>query len=106
MEEKRRHARIPISLDVLCSTADGLSVAGTVRDLSLGGAFIYCAKLLAFGTKLTIAVRLPGAREDSQLPAVVQWSQPEGVGVQFGLLGARETHLLVELVRHGGQRSA
>ena len=46
-------------------------------------------------------VRLPGAKEDSKLPATVRWANTEGIGVQFGLMGAKETHLLTEVMRAG-----
>jgi type IV pilus assembly protein PilZ len=61
--------------------------------------FLECSTLPAFGTQLKIRCRLPGAREDYTLPAVVRWTREGGFGVQFGLLGARETHALTELMR-------
>jgi hypothetical protein len=42
---------------------------------------------------------LPGAKKDLRLPAVVRWVKPGGFGVQFGLLGAFETHVLSELMK-------
>jgi type IV pilus assembly protein PilZ len=33
------------------------------------------------------------------LPAVVRWTSKDGMGVQFGLLGARETHEITEFVK-------
>ena len=33
------------------------------------------------------------------LPAIVRWTSPVGMGVQFGLLGVRETHAITEIVR-------
>jgi type IV pilus assembly protein PilZ len=51
----------------------------------------------AIGTDVTVACSLP--KLDARLPAVVRWTKPGGFGVQFGLLGARETHALGLLVR-------
>ena len=34
-----------------------------------------------------------------QIPGVVRWTRPDGMGVQFGLLGARETHAITELTK-------
>jgi hypothetical protein len=34
-----------------------------------------------------------------KLPAVVRWNKPGGFGVQFGLLGAKETHSLAQLLK-------
>jgi len=53
----------------------------------------------AFGTELTIVGTLPGAKKDLRLPAIVRWTKPGGFGVQFGLLGALETHVLSELMK-------
>jgi hypothetical protein len=53
----------------------------------------------AFGTELTIVGTVPGAKKDLRLPAVVRWTKPGGFGVQFGLLGALETHVLSELMK-------
>jgi hypothetical protein len=36
------------------------------------------------------------------LPAVVRWGRGDGIGVQFGQLGAHDTHAIVEFM---GQRS-
>ncbi len=99
MEEKRRHARVQVELPVTCSTPDGARFGGIAKDLSLGGLFIECSEDFPFGTKLTITIRLPGALDESEIPAVVRWNKPGGIGVQFGLLGAKETHLLVQLMR-------
>ncbi len=99
MEEKRRHARVQVELPVTCRAADGARFGGIARDLSLGGLFIECSEDFPFGTKLTITIRLPGALDESEIPAVVRWNKPGGIGVQFGLLGAKETHLLVQLMR-------
>ena len=101
MQEKRRHARVQIDLPVTCTTSEGSSVGGIAKDLSLGGLFIECSEDFPFGTKLTITIRIPGAVDESKIPGVVRWNKPGGIGVQFGLIGAKETHLLAELMRQG-----
>lgn len=100
MEEKRVHPRIPINVDVSCERKDQPAVTGVAKDLSLGGMFIQSEHALEFGTDLTIVARLPGASSESRLPAVVRWSKPGGFGVQFGLLGARETHTITNLLKY------
>ena len=99
MREKRAHVRVSVDLDLVCELKGGGVVAGTGKDISLGGMYVECKEILAFGTELTIVVRLPGSTEESRLPAVVRWSKPGGVGVQFGLMGARETHAIAQLLR-------
>jgi hypothetical protein len=67
--------------------------AATVSDLSVGGLSIESSSVPGFGMELTIVADLPG-EPGLRLAAVVRWARPGGFGVQFGLLGARETHAL------------
>ena len=99
MHEKRSHARAPLTVEVTCELSDGTHLQGTSRDISLGGMYVECQTQPRFNTQLTAIVRLPGAREDSRLPGIVRWATPDGFGIQFGLMGARETHLITELMR-------
>jgi hypothetical protein len=53
-----------------------------------------------FNGEVVVHVLLPGQRAPFALPAVVRWSRAgEGMGLQFGLLGARETHAITELTK-------
>lgn len=63
----------------------------------MGGMFVETSQRVVFGEQLSIAVHLPSAKQELNLPAIVRWLAPGGFGVQFGLLGARETHALSEL---------
>lgn len=76
------------------------SIIGSARDISLGGMFVESQEVPAFGAELTIVVRLPGTSADARLPGVVRWTEASGFGVQFGLLGARETHDIANLLKH------
>ena len=98
MAEQRKHHRVPIRFEVTCIENDASSFTGTVRDISIGGMFVQSERNLAFGTALTLVLKGVAARE-LRLPAVVRWSEPQGFGVQFGLLGAYDTHVIVELVK-------
>ena len=99
MQEKRVHPRAPIDISVSCEIEGQPAIEGLARDISVGGMFIETSASLAFNTKLTIACRIPGMPGESRLPAVVRWSKPGGFGVQFGMLGARETHAITKLMR-------
>jgi hypothetical protein len=99
VQEKRSHARVPLQVEVACEMPDGSRIEGTSRDISLGGLFIECEAQPRFSTQLSVVLMLPGAREASRLPGIVRWGAPNGFGIQFGLLGARETHLITELMR-------
>lgn len=98
MTEQRRHQRVPVSFKVQCVRDDGDSFDGLVTDLSVGGMFIDSERALPFDTKLTLVITALSARE-LKLPATVRWSEPLGFGVQFGLLGAYATHVIVDLVK-------
>jgi type IV pilus assembly protein PilZ len=99
--EKRRYTRAPIDLPVVFSVkGSGGSGDGIGKDISLGGIFIETETPAAFGAELTVRVRLRTATDadrDFDLPGVVRWVRSGGMGVQFGLLGALETHAITEL---------
>jgi type IV pilus assembly protein PilZ len=61
--------------------------------------FIQTPEPLAFSAELVVYVTLPRQRTQFSLPAVVRWVGDAGMGVQFGLIGARETHAITELTR-------
>lgn len=86
-----------MGISVTCRRADGTSFAGTAKDVSIGGMFIETDRALSFGEEISITGRLPSTKQDVVLPAIVRWLAPGGFGVQFGLLGARETHALSQL---------
>lgn len=100
MIEQRRYARSPLDCP-LSFSVKGRSgaVAGVARDISVGGMFVETDEPAAFGAEVIVHIRLPGATEDAALPGVVRWVRGNGMGVQFGLLGAIETHLITEIGR-------
>lgn len=97
--EKRVHPRVVIDTTLSCRRKDGSTFTAMAKDISVGGMFVLSEQSLSFGEELSITIRLPGAKQDFVLPAVVRWTKPGGFGVQFGLLGARETHAISELMR-------
>jgi type IV pilus assembly protein PilZ len=104
--EKRRHARAAIHLPILFALKGGSEYAeGMGTDVSIGGMFIETAISAPFGAEIVILAKLQmptGGWKDFQLPAVVRWVRTGGMGVQFGLLGAHETHAITELNRSAG----
>jgi hypothetical protein len=99
MVEQRRSHRSPLDAVVQVRPKTGEEVSGQARDVSIGGMFVETPTPLPFGTDVVVAVRLPGYKEDFQLPAVVRWTRLDGMGLQFKMLGARETHAITEIVR-------
>jgi type IV pilus assembly protein PilZ len=62
--------------------------------------YVLTATPPAFGTEIVVHVTLPPQKAPLALPGVVRWVRAgQGMGVQFGLLGARETHAITELTR-------
>jgi len=51
-----------------------------------------------FGGKVTVYLRLNGASGATALPGIVRWVKAGQMGVQFGLLGARETYAITEML--------
>ena len=73
-------------------------VAAQARDVSLGGLFIELIPVPPFGLSFDVVTQAMAARS-MRLPVTVRWVTPEGCGVQFGLLGAYETHALVNFIK-------
>ncbi len=102
MIDQRRHNRQAISETVTFRDTLGNSYEGKARDISLGGMFIETPNTLPFGSPLEVRLTVTGGGEEQQtlvLPGVSRWSGNNGMGVQFGLYGAKETHILAELTR-------
>jgi type IV pilus assembly protein PilZ len=99
--ELRRYLRAPIDVPVeLSAKGSSARVTGRAKDISLGGMYVITDATLAFGAELVVHVTLPGQRAPFAMPAVVRWVRAgEGMGLQFGLVGARETHAITELTK-------
>lgn len=102
MIEQRRFARCPIEQE-LSFTVKGETEPrrGVGKDIAVGGMFIVTVMPVPFGAEVMVVTRLPGGGStEFRLPGVIRWVRPDGMGVQFGLLGARETHLITEVARN------
>ena len=100
MQEKRSHPRVSTDFTVRCELKDGAAFEGVAKDISLGGMFVESSHAPPpFGTQVTIIGQLPGSGTSARLPGIVRWAKPGGLGVQFGLLGARETHAIAKLLK-------
>lgn len=101
MREKRSYYRKVIDLPVEFSVVgESVRLAGTCRNLSLGGLHIETETPAPFGAQITIHLPLPGLGPEG-LPGIVRWVKPHQMGVQFGLLGARETYALTKALATG-----
>jgi type IV pilus assembly protein PilZ len=98
--EQRRYARAPINSPATFSVKGKTGKnEGLAKDISVGGMFIETTTPASFGADVIVHVVLPGAADPLALPGVVRWVRGGGMGVQFGLLGAVETHIITEIGR-------
>jgi len=97
--ESRRFARKPLHPPISFNGSDGRPIRANCENISLGGMYITTeGELPEFGAKVTLTIELPGEAKPFELEATVRWTKPRGMGVQFGVMGARETHALTELL--------
>jgi hypothetical protein len=66
-------------------------------DIGLGGMFIETDDIPDYATPVFVTIGDPLVSPAIRIPAIVRWSTAHGFGVQFGLLGVRETHALLAL---------
>lgn len=98
--EQRRYARAPVNSPASFSIKGKPDKRqGLCKDISVGGMFLETDAPAGFGSDVIIHVTLPGSNDPVALPGVVRWVRDGGMGVQFGLLGAVETHLITEIGR-------
>jgi len=102
--EKRSHARGPLNSPATFSIKGTTGQReGLAKDISVGGMFIETTSPAAFGADVIVHLELPGSSGPVALPGVVRWVRDGGMGVQFGLLGAVETHIITEIGRNHGE---
>lgn len=104
MREKRQHQRAQFVVPVEVKMANHHLSAQT-EDLSLGGVFLHGEDTPPIGTEVRLKLVLPKLGE-VELPGFVRWTKDGGFGVQFGLLGARETHAIGKIVREAPRETA
>src|ERR1700722_5836506 len=101
--EQRSGYRVAMQVVVEVTAADrGNSFEGVSRDLSLGGMFVETTTPSLFGARVQLVFPRPRPARPLLVPGTVRWTSAEGMGVQFGSLGARETHVIAETVRAAG----
>jgi Tfp pilus assembly protein PilZ len=97
--ENRQHPRKPIQLPVGFQIGGGDIVEAWCTDISLGGMYVETDTPAAYGAQLVVYIELPGMKEDAALGATVRWvKKGQGMGLQFGMMGARETHGILTVV--------
>lgn len=101
-EERRRHARVSLGVEVDVSSASNFFV-GKARDLSMGGLFVETPIPLPIGTPVTLDLVLDGRKHG--LRAEVVWALDAsdgttiGVGVRFTELPSRAKTAILAFVQ-------
>lgn len=102
MEERRRAARVSVPIQVALLLPE--RVEGSCRDINIGGMFVEVDRVLPYGSVLTVLLWLPGFYEEVAVEGTVRWEDSGGMGIQFGMMGARETAALLELMQESSGR--
>lgn len=95
---RRVHERYDRSLKVTVRTGETV-IECVTKNISLGGMYLVTENELPYGTSVELEVYLPALREDVSIEATVRWNKPDGIGVQFGSLRAREVWAFNQLFR-------
>ena len=104
MREKRQHARAVLETSVRVIRRGREPVETVSRDISLGGMYVAGSIDAELGEEFTIYFELPKLGE-VEVECFLRWKKDDGFGLQFGLMGPRETHAIGALVR-SQQKSA
>jgi len=96
--ESRKHPRKEVHPPVAFQLGDGPRVDGICHDIGLGGMFIETNQPGRFGQAVRVFLTLPGLKSEAVVQATIRWTKTTGMGVQFGVMGARETHALMQLL--------
>jgi hypothetical protein len=101
--ENRRYPRVPLD-GAIEFVAVGVEtrVKARAKDISLGGMFFETSAPLAYNDKLVVHVTVPGQKAPFALSGTVRWVGPTGMGVQFDMMGAKETYAITEYAKSLG----
>src|SRR5690606_15625648 len=98
VREKRTHYRATFEHEIEVAIPGIVSWKTQSFDISLGGMFLAGEPQAKIGSEITLSFELPKLGR-VKLPGYVRWTSARGFGVQFGLIGPRETHAIGALVR-------
>lgn len=95
MRNRRALVRLPVEIPAVLIW-DGLPRHAVITDLGPGGACAESEERAPFAAPIIVVVEHPTG--PLRLPGVVRWFGDTGIGIQFGLLGTRESQIIAELV--------
>ena len=99
MVQKRRHPRAEFD-SALELQFDDDRQPGQSLNISQGGLLVKVAQVPPSGSKVVVALQLPGVNKLSEIPCIVRWvNSNEEVGLQFERLRAIEIWAINKLMR-------
>jgi CheY-like chemotaxis protein len=101
LENRRRHARVPLHTPVTCITDSG-TMQGTVWNLSMGGMQIEAGDLQP-GTSIQLFFRLPRSTPSVEAVGMVVWAKEHRQGVQFTKNSAQTSQAIQEFITEAEQ---
>ncbi len=97
---RRRHARIPVTVDVQFRRADSSELhEAQLHDISIGGALLITEEELTSDEDLIIELVTPGGASPMDIAAKVSHCGAEGTGVRFIYRDGGGSQRLKEVVR-------
>ncbi len=97
---RRRHARIPVTVDVRFRKSDSSDFfKAQLHDISIGGALLISEEELVSGDDLIIELTTPGGASPMDIAAKVTHCGAEGTGVRFIYRDGGGSQRLREVVR-------
>jgi hypothetical protein len=97
--QSRPEILVPQRVDI-CSAGRDEPCKGWIVAISIVGADIEAREAPPIGSRVDLFAQLQDG--EVVLPGRVQWATPGQFGVQFGPLGVRETHAILETAHSGG----
>jgi len=83
--EKRKFTRVPFRTEIMISTADGTLMSNSLKDISLGGAFVCLDQTFCPGTRCNLQIDLigPATLLRIVIESEVMRVTNEGMGLNF-----------------------
>ena len=82
LKKRRKHQRKKVNWFATMETSKATRI-GELKDISRGGAFVYCDMPLAAKELFKIVISVPGSEASLTGEGRVVWSNPYGMGVKF-----------------------
>ncbi len=89
LKKRRRHPRQKVNWFVTMQTPKASRI-GELKDISRGGAFVYCDTPLEPEELFNIVISVPESGTSLTGRGIVVWSNPYGMGVKFHSMSVKD----------------